>query len=485
VPQIPEPPVILWFRQDLRLNDNPALAAAVASGRAVLPLFILDDAMPGARPLGGAARWWLGRSLGALGQAIADHGGRLVLRRGAAQPTLDAMIAETGADVIFWNRCYEPHAIIRDRAIEAWLVERSIAAESRNAALLAEPWTMRAKSGQPYKVFTPFWRALSGETQPLRPDPAPAPLRFSGGGLASDALDDWKLAPHDPDWAAGFAKHWEPGEAGAGRRLAAFLARSLTGYATMRDRPDLAGTARLSPHLHWGEIGPRQVWHAVRAEAAARGAELDADAFLRELGWREFSHHLLYHWPEIATRPWRTAFDRFPWRRDPAGLRTWQRGLTGYPIVDAGMRELWQTGWMHNRARMIVASFLTKHLLLDWRAGEAWFWDTLVDADLAQNAVNWQWVAGSGPDAAPYFRVFNPVLQGEKFDPKGAYVRRWLPELARLPTEHLHRPWEASAAVLAAAGVRLGCDYPAPILDHGAARKRALAAFRNLKSGSN
>jgi deoxyribodipyrimidine photo-lyase len=485
VPPIPALPVIVWFRQDLRLVDNPALAAAVQSGRAVLPLFILDETTPGMRPLGGAARWWLGRSLGALDSAIAKRGGRLVLRRGAAQSTLEAIIAETGADAVFWNRSYEPYVIARDKAIKATLAERDIEVESRNAALLAEPWTMRTKTGQPYKLFTPFWRALSGETQPPRPDPAPAPLRFVNGGLASDALADWKLAPGNPDWAAGFAEHWEPGEAGAERQLDAFLAGGLAGYANERNRPDLVGTARLSPHLHWGEIGPRQVWHAVQAAGSARGAEPGADAFLRELGWREFSHHLLYHWPEIATRPWRAGFGRFPWRRDAAGLRAWQRGQTGYPIVDAGMRELWQTGWMHNRVRMITASFLTKDLLLDWRAGEAWFWDTLVDADLAQNTANWQWIAGSGADAAPYFRVFNPVLQGERFDPKGAYVRRWLPELARLPTEHLHRPWEAPAAALAAAGVRLGCDYPAPILDHGAARERALAAFRNRKSGSN
>jgi deoxyribodipyrimidine photo-lyase len=477
-------PAIHWFRQDLRLADNPAFAAAAAAGP-VIPLYILDEATPGIRPLGGAARWWLDRSLGALGDGLARLGGRLILRRGQAQSVLDEVIAESGATAVHWNRCYEPYATQRDKTIKSKLAERGIAAESHNAALLAEPWTLRTGSREPYKIFTPFWRALSAGTPPPQPTPTANPLEFYGRRLASDEPSSWRLAPRNPDWAAGFGEHWQPGEAGAARRLPDFLQHGLAGYAGLRDRPDQPGTARLSPHLHWGELGPRQVWHAVRAKAAAIGAEQAAETFLRELGWREFTHHLLFHWPDLGTRSWRPEFERFPWRSDATGLAAWQRGRTGFPIVDAGMRELWRTGWMHNRVRMIVASFLIKDLLLDWRIGEAWFWDTLVDADLAQNAASWQWVAGSGADAAPYFRVFNPVLQGQKFDPAGGYVRRWCPELARLPDEFLHRPWQAPAGVLAAAGLRLGQDYPAPILEHGAARERALAAFRSLKTGSN
>jgi len=478
------PPAILWFRQDLRLADNPALAAA-ASGGPVLPIYVLDEETAGLRPLGGASRWWLDRSLAALAKAIGKQGGRLLLRRGPAQKVLEALVRETNAEAVHWNRCYEPYAIERDKAIKAALAERGVEAKSHNAALLAEPWTLRTGNDGPYKVFTPFWRALSAGPEPAKPLPVPRALQFAGEDPASEALADWRLAPQAPNWAAEFPEHWRPGEAGGKERLAAFLEDHLADYARARDRPGADGTTRLSPHLHWGEIGPRQVWHAVKAAAAAARREAAGDGLLREFGWREFTHHQLYHWPDLATHSWRPEFEKFPWRTDRAGLCAWQRGRTGYPIVDAGMRQLWRTGWMHNRVRMIVASFLIKDQLIDWRAGESWFWDTLVDADLAQNAANWQWVAGSGADAAPYFRIFNPVLQGVKFDPTGDYVRRWVPELARLPSAHLHKPWAAPASVLETAGVRIGRDYPAPILDHAAARERALEAFRSLKSGSN
>ncbi|GAB4191232.1 MAG: hypothetical protein OHK0024_31520 [Thalassobaculales bacterium] len=318
------------------------------------------------------------------------------------------------------------------------------------------------------------------------PRPIPAPGRIDGAALpAGDRLDDWRLTPSAPDWATGIAAAWQPGEAGAQARLAAFLDAGLDGYAAARNRPDLDATSRLSPHLHFGEVGPRQVWHAVMAREAAAGRPAPgpgAAAFLRELGWREFSHHLLHHAPDLAERPLRAAFAAFPWQPDQALLRAWKRGLTGYPIVDAGMRALWQTGWMHNRVRMVAASFLVKHLLLPWQAGEAWFWDTLVDAGLAQNAASWQWVAGCGADAAPYFRIFNPVLQGEKFDPEGRYVRRHLPEIAGLPDAYIHKPWAAPESVLRDAGVRLGVTYPAPVIAHDAARSRALEAFRSLQA---
>jgi deoxyribodipyrimidine photo-lyase len=474
-------PVILWFRQDLRLADNPALAAAVASGRPLLPLYILDEATPGLRPMGGASRWWLAGSLESLSAALAKRGAALVMGRGAAAEVLDALIAETGAAAVHWNRCYEPGAIARDKAIKARLQDRGIAAESHNGALLAEPWTVKTGSGGPFKVFTPFWQALRRDLR--RDPPLPAPKRIPGLGqeCASDPLASWNLRPSSPDWAAGLREAWTPGERSAKERLKRFVDESSAIYASERDRPDREGTARLSPHLHWGEISPRQVWRTIESRAAAGNLpDAQATAFLRQLAWREFSHHLLFHWPDLPDKPWQPAFASFPWRKDPALLAAWQRGRTGYPLVDAAMRELRVTGWMHNRVRMVAASFLVKHLLQPWRAGEAWFWDTLVDADLAQNAANWQWVAGSGADAAPYFRIFNPVLQGQRFDAQGRYVRRWLPALARLPDRFIHAPWRAPADVLAAAGITLGRDYPPPIVDHDEARQRALAAYQAI-----
>jgi deoxyribodipyrimidine photo-lyase len=475
-------PIILWFRRDLRLADNPALAAAAKTSRPILPVFILDEET-GDRPIGGAARWWLHGSLAGLGADLAKRGAGLILRRGAAGATLDALIASTGAAAVYWNRSYEPAAIARDTALKSALAARGIDVASFNAALLREPWTLRTTADQPFKVFTPFWQAL--RKSPPEPHLAAAPKRLAGldQPLEGDKLAGWRLRPRRPDWAAEFGEHWQPGESGAARRLTAFLDGAASAYARGRDRPDRAGTSRLSPHLHWGEIGPRQVWQAVEARKAAGDMpDSQAAAFQRELAWREFSHHLLFHWPDLPREPWRAEFARFPWRPDPALLAAWQQGRTGYPLVDAGMRELWRTGWMHNRARMVTASFLVKHLLQPWQDGEAWFWDTLVDADLAQNTANWQWVAGSGADAAPYFRIFNPVLQGERFDPEGSYVRRWLPALGRLPRRFVHSPWRAPADVLAAARLRLGTDYPRPIVEHEAARRRALAAFAEIKS---
>ena len=473
-------PVIVWFRQDLRLADNPALAAAARSGRPVIPLYVLE-ANPASRPLGGAARWWLDKSLRARSADLAARGGRLVLRRGDAARIVETLAAETGASGVYWNRLYDPATIERDGDLKAALKSVSVEAASGSAALLNEPWTVKTGTGGDYKVFTPYWRAALGQVGLVEPEPAPGALPPPAAHPDSDTLDDWALHPHGPDWSGGFAA-WTPGEAGAWSALRRFLDGGLADYPEGRDRPAEPATSRLSPHLHWGEIGPRQIW---RALADHRADGVAAEKFRSELGWREFNHHVLYHRPTLPTDAFKPAFDAFPWRTDPAALAAWSRGRTGYPIVDAGMRELWVTGWMHNRVRMIVASFLTKHLLLDWRAGEAWFWDTLVDADIAQNAANWQWVAGCGADAAPYFRIFNPVLQGEKFDADGRYVRRWAPELARLPDRFLHRPWEAPAAVLAAAGVELGRTYPRPIVDHAAARRRALEAFEQIRTGAD
>ncbi|MCF4165044.1 DNA photolyase family protein [Zavarzinia compransoris] len=470
-------PVLVWFRRDLRLADNPALAYAAGTGRPVVPLFILDE---GDETLGGAGRWWLHQSVAALARELRASGHTLVLRRGDAARMVAEVAQECGAAEAVWNRLYHPAAIERDTGIRTALTARGIAATSFNAALLFEPWTIASKAGTPFRVFTPFWRACRAAPPPDVPGPPPRATAFAGR-IASDALDDWHLPPRRPDWAAGFVPHWTPGEAGAADRLRRFIADHLCTYARDRDRPDLAATTRLSPHLAFGEIGPRQVWHALhhavdREPACAGGAE----RLLSELGWREFSYHLLCHAPEMATTPLRSEFTAFPWRRDDAALSAWQRGLTGYPIVDAGMRELWRTGWMHNRVRMIAASFLVKDLLQPWQAGEAWFRDTLLDADPASNAASWQWVAGCGTDAAPFFRVFNPVLQGRKFDPAGDYVRRFVPELAALPAEAVHEPW-AHGSTLARAGIVLGRDYPAPIVDHGFARARALEAFATLK----
>lgn len=457
-------PIIVWFRQDLRLADNPALRHAVQAERAVICLYILDDETPGDWAMGGASRWWLHHSLAALDKALEKMGGGLVLRRGRADTVLKKLIAETGAGAVVWNRCYEPHIVKRDTALRKALTDDGIAAESFNGALLFEPWEIATKDGKPYRVFTPFWNALRALPAPSKPHPAPRKIAFHAK-IKSEALKDWNLLPRKPDWAKGF--DWTPGEDAARAALEDFL-DDVVDYKTARDLPDRDGTSRLSPHLHWGEISPRQVWHRVRAHHDGDGAQ----TFLKELGWREFCHALLFHNPALPDRPFDPRFAAFQWRDSGKDFHAWTKGLTGIPIVDAGMRQLWRRGWMHNRVRMIVASLLIKHLGIHWRHGEKWFWDTLVDADLANNAANWQWVAGCGADAAPFFRIFNPVLQGEKFDPEGAYVRRFVPELAALPDKYIHRPWEAPAPP---------SGYPAPIVDLAQGRARALKAFKALK----
>ncbi len=467
-------PVILWFRRNLRLHDNLALHAAADTGRPVVPVYVSDDL-----DTGGASRWWLHHSLCALDTALREHGAGLIVRAGKPEELLPGIIEATGAESVFFARRYEPRARLQETALEKMLDEHCEFC-GFDDGVIRHPDSVMTQSGTPYKVFTPFWRAASGPGEPEKPLSRPGRFETTAAGLDKGDIDGLQLLPTRPDWAGGLRETWTPGEGGAFERLDA--ACLIAGdYAELRDRPDLEGTSRLSPHLHFGELSPRQVWHDIRSATAASGQQ-GADALLRQLYWRDFSTYLLYHFPHLPAEPLRGEFREFPWTDDPQGLEAWQQGRTGFPIVDAGMRQLWSTGWMHNRVRMLVASFLVKDLLVPWQAGAEWFLDTLVDADLANNSASWQWVAGCGTDAAPYFRIFNPVLQGRKFDPMGDYVRRWVPELERLPAKLIQEPWKASLDEQKAANVVIGEDYPEPIVNHGDARDLALAAYRAIRS---
>ena len=459
---------IFWFRRDLRLTDNPGLRAALEAAETVLPVYLWSPEDEGEWAPGAASRWWLHHSLAALDASLRDKGSRLLIRSGPAAATLEQLVNETGAGGVFWNRLYEPAMVARDTAIKEQLREAGIEAHSCNAALLHEPWALETGKGEPYRVFTPFWKAALQRPAPDTPRAAPRNLKAPGRWPDGESLDALGLMPRIR-WYDGLADAWTPGEAGALARLDDWCEARLGDYAAQRNRPDRDGTSAISPHLHFGELSPRQAWHAAearRAELSERGIE----SWLRELGWREFAHHVLYHFPSTPTEPMYEKYAAFPWREDhEAMLEAWQRGRTGIPIVDAGMRELWATGWMHNRVRMITASLLVKNIRAPWQAGARWFWDTLVDADLANNTMGWQWTAGSGADAAPYFRIFNPVLQGEKFDPDGAYVKRWVAELADVPAAKIHQPSESLAK-----------GYPPPILDLKATREEALEALRSI-----
>ncbi len=464
---------LIWFRHDLRLDDNPALRAALEGGFVPVPVYVHAPEEEGEWAPGAASRAWLHRSLHALDASLRRRGSRLTVRAGPTAQALPALLRETGASAVFWNRKYEPATQPRDAAIKAALRGQGVHAESFNGSLLLEPWEVATQQGQSYRVFTPFWRAAQARWHlPAAwtvPDALPAPMALDGPGV--DALG---LAAA-PAWDAGFWETWDPGEQGARDALQAFAEGALRGYRSDRDRPDRIGTSRLSPHLRFGEIAPWRVAAELqRLRSAANGA--DVDGLLRQLGWREFAWHLLHHAPQTATHNLNPRFDRFDWAApDPALLRAWRQGRTGVPIVDAGMRELWATGWMHNRVRMIAASYLTKHLRLHWLHGARWFWDTLVDADLANNTLGWQWVAGTGADAAPYFRVFNPVTQAQKFDPEGRYIARWVPELAALPVPLRFAPWQRPELL-----ARTAPDYPRqPVVGLEQGREAALAAYRN------
>lgn len=475
---------IVWFRHDLRLDDNPALDTALAHGKTILPVFIWEPEAEGEWVTGRASRCWLHGSLQHLDAALRAAGSRLILRQGNTLHNLLRLLEETAAQAVFWNRRYEPQAMVRDAEIENGLRTRGVMVETFNGPLLFEPGSIRTKSGAPYKVFTPFYRTCLAQEEPAAPVKAPISLGRPGTWPASSRLEDLHLLPQIP-WDAGIRSTWTSGEAAGHARFAAFQIEALSDYLDTRDKPALPGTSRLSPYLHFGEISPRRVWHTVRDTLhndRDHASRQNAEGYLRQIVWREFAHHLLFHFPRTSSAPLDRSFEHFPWRDDPQALRAWQRGQTGYPIIDAGMRELWTIGWMHNRVRMLVGSFLVKDLLIPWQSGARWFWDTLVDADLANNTLGWQWVAGCGADASPFFRIFNPVTQGERFDPKGEYVRQWIPELAKLSDRWIHKPWQAPEAELRKADVELGRSYPRPIVDHDEARKRAFDLFRKLRS---
>ncbi|TFD50073.1 deoxyribodipyrimidine photo-lyase [Cryobacterium sp. Hh11] len=455
-------PSVVWFRDDLRVGDHPALHAALARHRPIVAVYVFDDESPGVRPLGGAARWWLHQSLRSLGATLEALGGRLILRRGPAAPIITEIARETDAAAVFWNRRYGSAERMIDTAIKAELRAGGVDAHSFAGSLLFEPWTIQTGQGGSYSVFTPFWSACQAGPPPRGPYPSPDTVSGWSGSLATDSLDGWGLEPSAPDWADGLRAAWQPGEISAQQMLGRFLAESLPRYGAERDEPAQNATSRLSPYLRWGEISPHQVWAATQeAQRSLSGPALaSATRFLTEVGWREFAYHVLFHAPELATKNLRPAFDAFPWPElDHEAVTAWQQGRTGFALVDAGMRELWRTGSMHNRVRMVTASFLIKNMLVDWRVGERWFWDTLVDADAASNPFGWQWVAGSGADAAPYFRIFNPELQAAKFDPHQQYIRANVPEY--------------------------GTDaYPAPLVDLGETRRAALAAYDKVKAQS-
>ncbi len=451
---------LVWLRQDLRLHDNPALQAAIKSGLPLVFIYIYDNDSQNDWPIGAAQQWWLHHSLIALKEELNKYGAELILRRGKPITVLKKLISEHDITALFYNHCYEAYAIARDTKIKN---ELNIAVRSFNGSLLVEPWQLQSKQGSYFKVYTPFYKAFRQQLQISAPLPKPRQWLNSTTPIESDALSDWQLLPKKPNWAKQFSSCWCPGEKGAHQRLKHFLKYSAANYAAERDFPAHEATSRLSPHLHFGELSPRQVWQA---------AYPDHEKFLSEIVWREFAYHLLFHFPQLPQQNFQHKFNAFPWKKDEKNLLAWQRGETGFPLVDAGMRQLWQTGMIHNRVRMIVGSFLTKDLLLHWQHGQAWFWQTLVDADLASNAFGWQWIAGSGADAAPYFRVFNPTLQAQKFDAEGQYIKMWLPELKNLPKKMIHTPWLFDGKL----------NYPSPIVDHAAARKQALAAYAKIKA---
>lgn len=466
--------IIHWFRQDLRLQDSPSLHEAAKDGL-VLPIYILDDKNADEHCMGAASRCWLHYSLQALNASLK---GKLIVCVGDPKKIIIDMVQEHNVKAVYWNRCYEPWRIDRDKKIKKVLEAHNTNAQSFNGSLLWEPWEVLKKDETPYKVFTPYYRnGCVNAPAPREPLSKPKSLSLYEVETNPLSIDNLKLLP-TIGWDTSLVAHWKIGEVAAFKKLKKFTANRLSNYKQGRDFPALNSVSRLSPHLHFGEISPNQAWYAAKNNQESD----DLDHFLSEMAWREFSHSLLYHFPELPRKNLQSKFDNFPWLENKEYLHSWQTGQTGHPLVDAGMRELWQTGYMHNRVRMVVGSFLVKNLLLHWHHGEKWFWDCLLDADLANNSASWQWIAGCGADAAPYFRVFNPSTQGQKFDPNGEYTRRFIPELKELPNKYLFNPWEAPEDILIKAGVKLGENYPHPIVDLKLSRVRALEAFQSLKS---
>lgn len=476
---------IVWFRQDLRLADHPALIHAVESGARVVPLYILETGEATSWAPGAASRVWLHHSLAALADSLEERENRLVIRKGNSVEILNKLVQETNADAVYAHDQYQPAARQRDEQIADSLAKQQVSFIRLNGNLLSPPGAIMNRDGSPYRVFTPFWKTFLKDYVADEPRPAPARIPAFGTALRSLTVEELDLLPSHP-WGEALMRHWQPGEPAAQKLLDTLDADLVADYPVNRDLPATPGTTRLSPYLHFGELSPRQIAarleqlrHAHRESGVSTGAE----TVLRQLVWRDFAHHILIHFPETASAPMNHRFESFPWCHDEQSLHAWRRGTTGIPIVDAGMRELWRTGWMHNRVRMICASLLTKNMRIHWLEGATWFWDTLVDADLAQNSLNWQWVAGSGVDAAPYFRIFNPVTQGERFDPEGMYVRRWLPELARLPNKWIHKPWQTPRDILTKSGVFLDEHYPLPVVDLKTSREEALALYKKYVAG--
>ena len=469
---------IVWFRKDLRLSDNPALFEACQQGE-ILPIYILEDDDSN-WSLGEAQKWWLYNSLKKLGSDLYKYKSKLILRKGNALSIISQLVKDTKSDAIFWNRCYEPSSIQRDARIKKYLKDSEIEVKSFGANLLFEPWEVKNKSGNYFKVFTPFWKSCNLNYSPrsLYNSPVIKPI---DSGFETDDIESWELISTNPGRTEKFNEYWVPGENSAQNLLSEFMEYNIEKYTTNRDIPSVNGTSRLSPYLHFGEISPHQIWYKIKDYHNMHVFGNSVDKYLSEIGWREFSYHLLYHYHDLPSEEFNLKFQNFPWKFDGDNLNRWQKGLTGYPIVDAGMRELWSTGWMHNRVRMIVASFLIKHLLIPWQEGAKWFLDTLLDADLANNSAGWQWVAGCGADASPYFRIFNPITQGMKFDAAGEYIRKWIPELAALSNKYIHKPWEASKEELKSSSIELGITYPKPIIDHTYARNRALELYSKLQ----
>ena len=467
---------IHWFRQDLRITDNPSLETA-AEFDAVLPIYILDDENSQEFKMGSASRWWLHNSLQSLNESL---DGKLSIYSQNPEIVIQELLKKYEVKAVFWNRCYEPWRIDRDIDIKAYLDDKNIENKSFNSHLLWEPWDISKDDGTPYRVFTPYYKkgCLNAEEPRLPSKNLKIDTIFYDQDC--EQIDTLDLLPRI-NWYSQIQEAWKPGEEGAQKRLDQFLEEGLLDYKEGRNFPFKENVSRLSPHLHFGEISPNEVWYQAKTKESVSGIQKSLEHFLSELGWREFSYYLLYHFPSLPKQNFQAKFNKFPWIKNESFLESWQKGETGYPIVDAGMRELWQTGYMHNRLRMVVGSFLVKNLLIDWREGEDWFWDCLVDADLASNSAGWQWVAGSGADAAPYFRIFNPVTQGLKFDPEGEYTKKYVPELKLLPNKFLFSPWEAPKEILEKAGIELGKDYPEPIVDLKYSRELALEAFGKTK----